>query len=508
VETDHQPQSAQHDDAPDLAETAVIPGREPGRFRRQRPSLARVVVGMLGLLAVVGFGLGLWAGLQEGTRAPAAPTTDDAVADVVAGDASTGPPEHDPLLLPAGLAQSHTPAVDEEPPLVDPLLVPEAIALSPDRPTSGDLRIIIEAEPSHLRVWDNTKVTLRARAASGQAFSRFVWHFEDGSPEVTAEEVVHTFPESVRDRYVTVEAYDTAGEKVVVSKRLAVERLEVVQFDEGAGARTSLPSRPGPAAGSARLMLVRGPLGTDVAQRVVDAAIAIVRPDVVVLMGDVVGSPGEAALLQALDQAKLPVLVVPGPAEIKASEGTGTLAAGQVRDPEGRLVSLDFRPLSLERVLVINEVALVVLDSVPEVADAPSLAYARHALQKASVYPARVVLSWRPLARLVEGESVADRAYRLYEHMLRERTTLYASGASGVHFQGRYGGLRVASVGLARKAACERLFGTDTCQPGTTAVVDIAKGEVKRIFFLLEPEFRSPEPDESLPPEVDRYRHP
>ena len=136
-------------------------------------------------------------------------------------------------------ANSATPDASSEVTEVAP-----AAAVTATKTERAPLRIVFS--PTSLRVWHNTRMRFHVTPAEDRSFVQYTWHFEDGSAPANGEEVEHTFPESVTDRFISVEAVDGDGKTVVVSKRLPIERLEVAPVDGQAPSVRSLPKPRGP----------------------------------------------------------------------------------------------------------------------------------------------------------------------------------------------------------------------------------------------------------------------
>jgi len=324
----------------------------------------------------------------------------------------------------------------------------------------ADKGLHIMADPAELRVWSNTEVRLRVQNDGVVSYDRYVWHFEDGSDPVSGLEMLHTFAESVRDRHVTVEALRAGQPAVVISRRLPVERLVVVPVDgqshPAQAAELSAPT-------GTRLLFAAGPMTPEA----LAAAAAVARR---VHAEVVVATDANAANTLALQLPDIAVLF--WPTEL-ASGNTDTAPLRLASNPDQRVTPLHKGARDLG-VLTLGELAIVPIDTRAETVSEPQLKQLRDALLAATAYPATVLLTARPLTLLRDGELIADRAYRIYEHALRQQVTVVISSASAVFYDGRFGGQQVVAVGRAQPEICLRLTGTDACQAPSLTVVDVS----------------------------------
>lgn len=358
--------------------------------------------------------------------------------------------------------------------------------------TAGPLRIV--AEPSTLRVWSNTTVRLRVEVLQDLEFEKFVWHFEDGSAAVQGMEVEHTFAESVRDRHVTVEGMRRGQSAVVASRRLAVERLEVVPLD-GSDGEVQTPAKHG-----TRLLMVAAASGEEVCQAVAAAA-AEAQVDAVVAAGE---PPDIDALEVHLGQVAptIPLLrwSIESPMDGQQEKNLEVIKdAGQV------VTDVQMGDKSTG-VLAIGELALVAMDTRGETVGEAELKRAKLALTAASAYPGTLLLTARPLTLLRDGELIADRAYRIYEHALRQAVTAVVSAASEVFYDGRFGGLAMVAVGRARLESCPRLTGQDACQQPSVTLLELGDKKRLKVLHLMAPAFTVPAQPRDLPSEVGKVR--
>ncbi len=366
-----------------------------------------------------------------------------------------------------------------------------------DNEQQGLSPVRIVAEPAELRVWHNTRVRFRAVPGPDEAFERYIWHFEDGSDPARGVSVEHHFPESVSDRHVTLEAIRPDGSKLVVSRLLAIERLEVVPIDSEASVDAALPAPRG-----RRLVLV-GESGSERLEAVLLEAAGPWKADLMVLVGSAELADRARSIVDSR-LVDLPLLHLSLSRDYTAASGKRSAPISLLRDTKGRIRKLEGH--SAAGVLVFEALALVVVDSRAAELDEDILAGLRADLQVASAYNACILLSARPLSPLVDNERVSDRAYRIYEHALRQKVRAVISGHSAVAYDGRFGGLTTIAVGRQATRGCARLMGTDACQPATVTVVDLPKRGRPRISHLVSPQLRRLMQRHELPLAVGKYR--
>ncbi len=368
---------------------------------------------------------------------------------------------------------------------------PADLAVVPLPRPASDAALHIIAEPAELRVWANTRVRLRVEPKGDIAYSRFVWHFEDGSDPMAGLEVEHTFAESVRDRHVTVQAQRPGQPDTVVSRRLPIERLPVVPVDgpvQGP-AVAELPDSPG-----TRLLFAGGVLDADLGQLVVDTAD---RHHAAALLVNDSGSAQACQAVLTRRALKLPLLLWPT---------EGSEAAVQVLyDPDSRLQSLK-KGSKDTGIWVLGDLALIAVDTRLDTVGEPELKHLHDNLQLATAYPHALLLTARPLTLLRDGELIADRAYRIYEHVLRQQVTAVISSNSGVYYDGRFGGARVVAIGRAAAGDCVRLLGNENCQDPGLTVLDIGNSAKFQINNLVGDRFSRLLGRADLPPEVGKVR--
>lgn len=367
-----------------------------------------------------------------------------------------------------------------------------------DGPPDSPLRIV--ADPEQVRPMDNTPVRLwiEPRADlpddSLDAYTEFVWHFEDGSSAVTGAEVEHTFAESARDRHITVEAKRKGQPTLTVSKRLPVERLAVVPLDDEAEpSKTGLPARKG-----RRLLFVTAAISDEVRLAVAQAA-QRTQADAVIMAGEAadvaaldnllqIHAPTAATLqwnVTAGDTESLPLRLLRDPQQVVTEEAVGDRATG---------------------VLAVDDIALTNVDTRAETVSEAELTRVRQALQLASAYTLHLLLSPRPLTLLRDGELIADRAYRIYQHTLKHQTAAVVSMSSGVFYDGRFGGVSLIAVGRAASEGCARLTGLDLCQPPSITLFEAGERREFKVLHLVGTGFDSAAQSDQLPPEVGTVR--
>lgn len=433
---------------------------------------------------------------RDAASTPPPPAAGGAADDVAGGPAADAAPATAPIAT-DGATDGAAPGVAVDDPGGEQAGEAAAIDAAAEA-TETTPPLAIDTEPDALRVWHNTAMRLRVvpRVEEAGRWLRFVWHFEDGSRAIEGETVLHVFPESVADRHVTVEAFRRDGSRLVVSRRLPIERLPVVPID---GDQTETPQLPRARAG--RLLLV-GPG----AEAQLPALWASVQQAGVVAVVAIGASPWVEAVARSA-AAGLPNAAVLGwddAVEVEATaEGDAPPPRPLLRVARAAVGAVAALPES--DALVVGEIAIVPFDSRPLVVGEPALASLRRDLRLAAAWPSLIVLTPRPLAALRDGEVVADRAYRVYEHALRERAVALVSTSSGVAWDGRYGGLAAVAVGRIKPNGCARLAGSDVCQPGTATLVEVRESTV-RSWHLRGPDFARWLDGDELPNSVGRYR--
>ncbi len=446
------------------------------------------------LVAVAAAGLAVWVygratspgDTPEGGPAPDAVTAADVPARASETD-DPGPP-------PGPTAPADSAGNSESTASSESTVSSESTAPA-DPPPHAPVRIV--ADPEELRVWHNTRVTLRAEAAEAETFTRYVWHFEDGSDPEEGETVAHVFPESVADRHVTLRAFREGGDKLVVSRTLPIERLAVVPLDGEAP-----KIRPIPRARGTRLVFVGGAAAAAAVRGVVKRAAPVAA--IVVVAEEVARIPEPP---RDHSGPHVPVLVLSG----RTFEFEGYLpgsampaAALEVRRGEDAVKKLI---AGTAEVTVIGELALVVHDTrwlaTPEAAIRRPI----KALEAAGAYPASLLLTAKPLSGLTDGDRAAPSAFRLYEGAVRSKTAAVVSAASQVAYDARYGALEAVAIGRAPPPRpCRRLSRHDECQSATITVLDVPTRGRVRALHLRGPKFLTWLTAAELPTTVGKYR--
>ena len=353
----------------------------------------------------------------------------------------------------------------------------------------------IEADPAELRVWANTRVRLRVESDDGQEFDKYVWHFEDGSDPVQGVEVEHVFAESVRDRHVTMEAF-RSGTPVVVTRRLPVERLEVVPLDgDGTASAEVLPNSSG-----SRLIIAGGSIDAMRAALVVRAAD---RAEADLLI--VASEADSAQAVSDAAQKHAPTLAILHWSLNVAAQGQASPSLTILRDPASKLAHVAKGDRDLG-VLALGELAIVAADTRAETIAEPELKRVRDALVVAGAYHSSLLLSARPLTLMRDGELIADRAYRLYEHALRQQTNFVVSATSGVFYDGHFGGVFVVGIGSAQVQGCPHLLGSDACQVDSISAIDVGSRGQVTVRVLVGKDFSQLFARRQLPAEVGKIR--
>ncbi len=483
------------------------PATSPAATSQPLPAWALVV---MALLAGAATALGAVVWLSRDLPVPV-PTADaDQVAETAGQETSVAqvPVDETPTAADLAalelLAEATGVQLGAEDPLRD---TAESAAELGTRPPSEDpppdLPVRIVAEPAELRVWDNTKVRMHLEfRPDAPHFERFVWHFEDGSQPVTGVEVTHTFAESVRDRHVTVEAHRTGQDPLIVSRRLPVERLDVVPLSGEAPTELGVGDKRG-----TRLLMVSGDLDPIQAEALAKTADRL-EVQVVLMATD---EASTALLLPLLEQHSPGTALVAWSVRRTVVDPQALDEVADVpllrilRDKGGEVQPLQQGQRSLP-VVAVGQVALTAVDTRADTVAEPELKRARDGLQLAAAYPTSLLLSARPLTMLRDGELIADRAYRLYEYALRNQVGAVVSTRSGVAYDGRFGGLAVIGVGQLGNTDCARLAGHDSCQPPTVSLVEVTGKNRLTVLHLLAPDFTRVIQPRDLPAEVAKVR--
>ncbi|HAN31753.1 MAG TPA: hypothetical protein DCQ06_09175 [Myxococcales bacterium] len=401
-----------------------------------------------------------------------------------------GPDKREPLDLSAKVK-----------PPAEPAALSAAVSPSDNIVETPPLKI--KLSPSHLRVWHNTRVRLRAQPGPDRQFTRYTWHFEDGSAPATGQEVEHTFPESVTDRFISVEALDGDDKPLVIAKRLPIERLEVVPID-GATPQVLKP----PKARGQRIMWLDAHHASQSSQALREV-LTRWKIGLVVLFGPLSSAKIVAQNLteagwtgptiswsdQLSDESIQKAKADAAPA--KSTEPTLT----PLSDP-----NQEIRHIEGTRIWVYENTALVSHDSRPMVTSEASLRATQRALTTASAYSNCLLLTARPLSALRDDEKSADRAFRIYEHALRAKVSAVVHNSSGLAFNGRYGGVMTVSLGRLKPMGCARFHGSDDCQQGTATIIELRQRGGSKVWHLRAPSLSAWMRDDVLPTSVGKYR--
>ena len=389
----------------------------------------------------------------------------------------------------AGRSRAEKSGLQDEPAATS---TPAAKAADPDAP------LAIIADPAELRVWHNTRVTLRAQAADPARFTRYIWHFEDGSDPAEGETVVHVFPESVADRHVTVQALGVAPDKLTVSRTLPIERLAVVPLDG-----EPPPIKPIPRPKGTRLLFVAGALPPDTLADIVQRAGPITA--IIAASADASTSLGRTV---ADEPPILRLERAPPPSE---TDSDPTNSADPLASPAFGTDAGDDRVHKLiagtAEVVVIGDLGIVVHDSRADVADEATIQRTLRAMAIAAGYRRSIVLTARPLSPLVDGGTAAVSAFRVYEGAVRHGVRAVISAQSEVAYDARYGAVEAIAVGSAvNTGGCRRLKGHDACQSPTVTLVDVPASGRVRSLHLRGPTFVGWLSGAELPAAVGKYR--
>jgi hypothetical protein len=380
-----------------------------------------------------------------------------------------------------------------------------------------DARVLrVEASPEVLQVYRSTVVRLRASRASGVP-GPCRWSFGDGTPEAVGCEVEHTFIGGTADERVTVVmGEDDARESA--TRILPLERLPVstrpIEPSE-AGAAGDVPKKPS-GSGSFRMVLIADTATMDRPQleALLRRVVAIEADLVVHLGGHAQDAEGWVRLRdvfgEGLRAAGITLLDAVSPADLELG--------AEVRRPigaRGEPVELLDGARFPERWALSHEGVFMAFVSGAE-QDKDDLEFLKARLAEAQVYESRLVLSYLPIHPFGErappgnGSHTLGPRFKVYETLLRARTTALITAGHGVYFKGRYGALPVVSVGSpAGDDGVRRLLGSDLNQAPSITVIDLAQGLPKAVFALVaspsgEP-FSTPLDERYLPETVEVY---
>jgi len=380
----------------------------------------------------------------------------------------------------------------------------------------GASAVRIEASPEVLQVYRSTVVRLSARLASGEA-GTCRWSFGDGTAEVVGCEVEHTYIGGTADERVTVTIGEGQG-SVSATRILPLERLPVstrpIEPAE-AGSAGDVPKKP-TGSGSFRAVLVADTATLDRPrlEALLRRVVAIEADLVIHLGGHAQDGEGwerfREVFGEGLRAADVPLLDAVSPAD---------LALGaEVRRPlgaRGEAIELLDGARFPERWALSHEgVFFAFVSGADQKKD--DLEWLKARLAEAQIYESRVVVSYLPIhpfgerAPPGEGGHTLGPRFKVYETLLRARTTALVTAGHGVYYKGRYGALPVVSVGTpADDEGTRRLLGSDLTQAPSIAVMDFERGIPKAVFALVagasgEP-FSTPLDERYLPETVEVY---
>jgi hypothetical protein len=377
----------------------------------------------------------------------------------------------------------------------------------------------IEHEPATLQVYRSTPMRLWVELPPERAGAECRWSFGGGAtPDDAARAcaIERVFIGGSADERVSVTINDGAWSETT-TRIIPLERLPLSTRQVEPDLPGNIPEKP-KGRDAFRLVVIADSAGADgerlaaIARRIVS-----IDADLVVHLGahadDGEGwSRQREALLEGLRAARIPLLPAVSP---------GDLVIGpEVRRP----LAGDDEPLELADAVLFPErwtmsfrgVLFVFVSGADQSADA--LAWLRERLSEGQVYESRLVFSYLPLHPFGErrpdaaGATTLGPKFKVYELLLRARTSALFSAGHAVYYKGRYGALPVVSVGSPAVAG-ERLLGSDFAQPASLTVVDVVRGLPERVFALADGDEATSEDeplsriiDEAfLPPTVEVY---
>ncbi len=383
-----------------------------------------------------------------------------------------------------------------------PRILPDASvigrpAIDPKAPTSPEVESLrIVHDPEVLQVYRSTRVQLEVDLPDDHANATCLWSFADTEPQDDAPPmppgaciVEHTFIGGAADERVSVVVTDGAWSKTLV-KILPLERLPVSTRPVEPEATGDLPAKA-TGEGAFRLVVIADTAGAS-ADRLNDLArrIVAIDSDLVIHLGGH-ASDGEEwnrlreSLSEGLRAANIPLLSAVSPADLTFGP--------EVRRPlgtNGEQLELQHAEQFPERWTFSYQGVFFAFTSGADQTSA-SLDWLRDRLAEAQVYESRIVLSYLPLhpfgERIPEGPGPHNIGpkFKVYELLLRARTTALLSAGHHVYFKGRYGALPVVSV-ASPSTSGDRLLGNDTPQAASIVVMDIARGTPQRVFALVD----------------------
>jgi len=367
-----------------------------------------------------------------------------------------------------------------------------ALEADPSRDPAAD-PVQISHDPDVLQVYRSTRVSLAVTLPAEHRQARCRWSFADaeaappGSADPSRCAVEHTFIGGAADERVSVTISDGAWSKTL-TRIIPLERLPVSTRPVEAEAAGNVPEKPrGP--NSFRMVVIADTSGADSSRLAALAGrIVAIDADLVVHLGGHARDGEEwnrlrETLVEGLRAAKIPLLSAVSPSDLELGP--------EVRRPLGK----DGEQLDLtdgahfpDRWSFSYEGVFMAFTSGAD-QSREALDWLRDRLTEAQVYESRLVFSYLPVHPF--GEHVPDGAgshtlgpkFKVYELLLRARTTALFSAGHHVYFKGRYGALPVVSVGSAGSGG-QRLLGSEVAQAPSFTVMDVERGLPQRVFAL------------------------
>lgn len=382
-----------------------------------------------------------------------------------------------------------------------PRLLPDASIVG--RPSLSDERagtdadadpVRITHEPEVLQVYRSTRVRLAVTLPADHAAATCRWSFAnneadraDGDREPSPCAVEHTFIGGAADERVSVVVSDGPWTRTL-TRILPLERLPISSRPVEAEDTANVPEKPsGP--NSFRMVVIADTSGAEATQLgLLARRIVAIDADLVVHLGGHAKDGEEwsrlrETLVEGLRAADIPLLSAVSPTDLELGP--------EVRRPLGKggeQLELSDGAHFPERWSFSYEGVFMAFTSGAD-QTAESLDWLRDRLTEAQVYESRIVLSYLPLhpfgERVPEGTGSHTLApkFKVYELLLRARTTALLTAGHHVYFKGRYGALPVVSVGSA-VAGGHRLLGSDVAQAPSITVMDVERGLPQRVFAL------------------------
>lgn len=362
-------------------------------------------------------------------------------------------------------------------------------ALDPSR-SEPDGRLGIAHDPPVLQVYRSTRVRLTALLPPGHERATCRWSFGGGAtPEdaPTTCTIEHTFIGGTADERVSVTATDGAWSDTA-TRIVPLERLPVSTRPVEPGGASDVPDKP-TGERAFRLVVLADTAGMDApALAALARRIVAIDADLAVHLGGHARDGEEwthlrEGLAEGLRAADIPLLPAVSPADLAAEP--------EVRRPLGeggeQLELLDGASFPERWTFSHQGVFFAFVSG----ADQPpaALDWLRDRLAEAQIYESRLVFSYLPLHPFGErdpdgpGPHTLGPRFKVYELLLRARTTAFVSAAHHVYYKGRYGALPVVSVGAAATGGA-RLLGHDSAQSASITVIDIERGLPQRVFAL------------------------